>query len=392
MKNHATSLLLLFAALLSGVLGGGFSTFVVMNYYLSRLPESAQESPNAIVQETYSYTEAWETAAPAVVSIIALKDLSEYYNNNFSFFTPPAVDEEGLSQVSSGSGFIVDPKGLIVTNRHVVLDEEAEYVVVLEDGTELDAEVKARDTLNDIALVQIIEEDDRLGSLPSLSFADSDAIQIGDPVMAIGNALGEYAQTTTAGIVSARNRHIMAGGLPGNSAESLVGLLQTDAAINPGNSGGPLVNLMGEVIGMNTAIDNKAEGIGFAIPSKDIEQVLHSYEEFGRIVRPFLGVRFVLINQGTQERLKLDVDHGAYLIGDEEAGLSALVPDSPAEKAGLQEKDVILAVNGKDIDESFSLPNALAEYSVGETVTLSVWRAGETLELKLTLEERKVEE
>ncbi len=120
--------------------------------------------------------------------------------------------------------------------------------------------------------------------------------------------------------------------------------------------------------------------------------MLHSYEEFGRIVRPFLGVRFVLINQGTQERLKLDVDHGAYLIGDEEAGLSALVPDSPAEKAGLQEKDVILAVNGKDIDESFSLPNALAEYSVGETVTLSVWRAGETLELKLTLEERKVEE
>jgi serine protease Do len=255
----------------------------------------------------------------------------------------------------------------------------------LNDGTTLDAKVVAIDSLNDIALVQITGEDERMGSFPTLSFGDSEAMSVGDPVVAIGNALGEYSNTTTVGIISATDRQIVASG-GGQGTENLVNLIQTDAAINPGNSGGPLLNLNGDVVGMNTAIDTTASGIGFALPSADIEPVVQSYQANGHIVTPYIGVRYVPVTPALIKHFNLAVDHGAYVIGDANTGPS-VVPGSPAEKAGLKEADVILSVDGTDLNESYTLQNAVASHRVGDVITLNVHRDGKDMEIEVTLEE-----
>lgn len=371
---------------LFGTLGGGVTTAVLFQYMDSS--SEISESDTTINFENGSYNEVVTSVSPAVVSIVAMKDLSNYYNQ-MPFFLPsqeeatPSQEEPTLSQVSSGTGFIVTADGLVVTNKHVVEDDSAEYLVILDDGTELEAEVLAKDTLNDIAIVQIVGEDERLGELPAVEFGDSDQIQVGDPVIAIGNALGEYSNTTTAGIISATDRQIVASG-GAYGAENLVNLIQTDAAINPGNSGGPLFNMAGEVIGMNTAIDTTASGIGFAIPSNDIAGVVLSYQENGEIVRPFVGVRYVPVTPRLIKHFQLEVEYGAYVISDPESG-PGVVEGSPADKAGIQEGDVILSLNGKELSDSFTLQNAIASYVVGDTVQLEVWRDGETLKLELTL-------
>lgn len=378
-----TFVLVSVCSLLFGALGGGFTAWVL----LTQMPE---EEPNETVInfENGSYKTVWESAAPAVVSVVAMKDLSAYYDQ-FSFFgSPQTPTQEGeLSQVSSGTGFIITPDGLVVTNKHVVEDDEAEYIVIMDDGTQLDAEVLDKDPLNDIALLQIVGDDERLGDLPTVEFADSDVISVGDPVLAIGNALGEYSNTTTVGIISATGREIIASSGMGSS-ENLVNLIQTDAAINPGNSGGPLLNLNAEVVGMNTAIDTTASGIGFAIPANDIAMVVKSYQEFGRIVRPYVGVSYISVNPVVQKRFKLEVDTGVLVMGDEKAGISGVQEGSPADEAGILDGDVILAVEDQALTTTYSLSNAIAGYLVGETITLTIWRDGETLTLELELVER----
>src|SRR3989338_4233168 len=371
-------------SLVYGIVGGGLSGYAVF----SILDNGEETTGDTIINfESGWKKEVWKKAARVVVSVVALKDLSDYYDQ-FSFFGFPktAQGDSELSEVSSGTGFILTADGLVVTNKHVVSDAEAEYVVIFDDGTELEAEVLDKDSLNDIALVQITGDDDRIGELPNLDFADSDLISVGDPVVAIGNALGEYSNTTTAGIISATGREILAGGT-GFGTETLVNLIQTDAAINPGNSGGPLLNLSGEIVGMNTAVDTTASGIGFAIPSNDIAMVVKSYQEFGRIVRPFVGVRYVVVHENNMERLGVDVDYGVYVIGDQQAQLPGVVPDSPAAKAGVKEGDVILSVNGEVLTETNTLVNVIAGYLVGETITLEIWRDGETITATVTLEE-----
>lgn len=376
--------------LLAGIIGGFLVSVLFLDYRLSHL--DMEDGPSVVNFDNISYVTAWQEASPAVVSVVALKDLSDYYNpySIFGFSAPQPQTEEGeLSEVSSGTAFLVTPDGLAVTNRHVVADEEAEYVVVLQDGTELDAEVLARDSLNDIALIQLSGDDERIGDLPTLEFADSDQLSVGESVLAIGNALGEFSNTATAGVISAKDRQIVASSGYG-SAENLVNLLQTDAAINSGNSGGPLVNLAGDLVGMNTAVSAAAEGIGFAIPANDIAAVVASYQEFGRIVRPFLGVRYMMVGPGLQERFDLEYDYGALLASDPQYG-PAILEGGSAEKAGLRVEDVILSLNGKDLNGNFTLQNAIAGYFVGETVLLEVWREGEIIEVELELEERPEE-
>ncbi len=386
------------ASLIFGTIGGGFTSWAVLTY---ATPPSTETPGETVINfEGGSYKEVYDEASPAVVSVVAMKDLSEYYQQMSPFApfmmpgqtpqenTPESGDGE-LSKVSSGTGFILSADGLVMTNKHVVEDTSAQYVVILDDGTELDAEVLARDTLNDIALIQIKGDDERIGKLPTLSFGDSDALSVGDPVLAIGNALGEYSNTTTAGIVSSTDRQIVASGA-GFGSENLVNLIQTDAAINPGNSGGPLLNLAGEVIGMNTAIDSTANGIGFAIPSNDLSGIVDSYKKNGRIVRPFVGVRYVPVTAQLQQRFSLDVDHGAYVIGDPQSG-PGVVADGPAAKAGIEEGDVILSLNGEDISSEYNLQNAIASYAPGDVVKLEVWKDGKTRTVELTLGEQAAE-
>lgn len=386
--QNSKSLLFVLVSIVSmvfGAAGGGLSSWMI----LSQAPNDTPLE-TVINFENGSYNSVVEKASPAVVSVVALKDISEY-TNQFSFFGMPAqpntTQGDGeLSKVSSGTGFIITADGLVVTNKHVVADSAAEYAVILEDGTQLEAEVLDTDTLNDIALVQIKGDDERIGDLPTLEFGDSDEIKIGDPVVAIGNALGEYSNTTTVGIISATGREIIASSGLGAS-ENLVNLIQTDAAINPGNSGGPLLNLNGEVVGMNTAIDTTASGIGFALPSNDIATVVLSYQEFGRIVRPFVGVRYIPVNALVKERFQLETDTGVLVTGDQQAGTPAVVEGSPAEKAGILQGDVILAVDDKELSATYSLSNAIAGYLVGDVITLKVLRDGDIISVELTLEE-----
>jgi serine protease Do len=288
--------------------------------------------------------------------------------------------------VGGGSGFIISESGMILTNKHVVEDPEADYTVVLSDGREYKATIISRDTLNDIAVAQLMS-DDEIANLPTVKLGSSTDLKVGQQVVAIGNALAEYQNSVTTGIISAKGRDIVAGTL--SRPESLINLLQTDTAINPGNSGGPLVNLNGEVIGVNTAVASGAEGIGFAIPIDDIVAIIESVKLHGRIVRPFLGVRYVLLDEAAAKELQIDVEGGALLTGNEEKGEFSVIPGSPAEEAGLKTGDVILEVDGKEVTVDAPLQNLIAKKSPGDEVELKVWRSGEVITLKATLVEAK---
>jgi serine protease Do len=346
---------------------------------------------------------AAEIISPAVVSIVISKDLPKFRRSPFffdfdnffgdsfgdQFFNfprrrnqiPNEEIETERQKVGGGTGFIFEKSGLVLTNRHVVADEDAEFTIVLSDGREFTAEVLDRDLFNDIGVLQI-ETEEKI-DFPVAVLGDSDEIKIGQKVIAVGNALAEFQNTVTAGVISARGRKITASAPRG--AEQLSGLIQTDAAINPGNSGGPLVNLSGEVVGINTAIASGATGIGFAIPINDAKKVIDSVREHGKIVRPFLGVRFLILNPTKAKELQIPVERGALLVGNDETGEFAVAPGSPAEKAGLQKKDVILSVDGEEISLEKTLAEIIADKNVGDEINLKIWRGGEEIEVKLEL-------
>ena len=286
-------------------------------------------------------------------------------------------------EIGGGTGFIVSEKGLILTNKHVVEDEEAEYTVLMNDGNKLSAKVLARDPVNDIAVLKI-----EGNNLPVVKLGNSDSMKIGQSVIAIGNALGEFRNTVSSGIVSGLQRSITASSGFGQS-ETLEGVIQTDAAINQGNSGGPLLNLRGEVIGINVAIIQGAQNIGFSLPinlaKKDLEQV----EKSGKISYPYLGVRYIPVNPDLAKKNNLSVDYGALVARGETQEDLAVVPGSPADKAGIAENDIILEVNGIKINEKNSLSDLIQKYNAGDTVDLKVLHKGEEKYMKAVLEERK---
>ncbi len=389
------ALLSLFFGSLGGIFGALYLARLpsVQNYFsksVSTLPNFEQK---VTLTEDSSVIDVVKKASPAVVSIIISKDLSKvpgYGLSPFDFPFPfygipqqqPNSSEPNIQRVGAGSGFFVSEDGLILTNRHVVDDEQASYTVLTEDGNSYEAKVLARDPVNDLAIVKI-----EIKNAPKLILADSSKLEVGQRAVAIGNSLGQYQNTVTTGVVSAIGRSVTAGGEMGS--EQLEGVIQTDAAINPGNSGGPLLNVAGQVIGINTAIDREGQLVGFAIPSNDAQKALTSFQKNGKITRAFLGVRYTIISKSLAEKEKLPKDYGALLVRGDTMSELAVVPGSPADKAGLVENDIILEVDGKRVDENSSLSRLLRDHNVGDTVNLKVYHRGEEKTVSVKLEESK---
>ena len=348
------------------------------------------------LQEDSSIIDVVKKTSPAVVSIVVSQDLSKIpgYGMNpysqdpfYNFYfgggqsqqqTPSAPN---VQEVAAGSGFFVSANGLILTNKHVVSDSGASYTVLTSDGKTYDAKVVAQDPVDDLAIVKI-----NITNAPFLQFGDSGKIQIGQEVIAIGNSLGQYQNTVTSGIISGIGRSITAGSDGGSGSEDLSGVIQTDAAINPGNSGGPLLDILGNVIGINTAIDEQGQLVGFAIPSSEAAKALASFQKNGKIVRPFLGVRYISITDAIAKQQNLPESYGALIVRGDTNMDFAVQPGSPADKAGLMENDIILSVNGQKLnDKDNTLPDILKNYNPGDTVSLEVYHQGKTKTVQVTL-------
>ena len=336
-------------------------------------------------------------AMPAVVSITISKDVKELEKElsaqqfpgtssvgaDQPHISPEDIDGHGMVKIGGGSGFIVDASGVILTNRHVISEPNAQYAVVTDDNETYEAEIIARDPINDVAILKI-----KADNLYALPLGDSSHIELGQDVLTIGNALGMFKNTVSRGIVSGVSRHIPAQIEPGAKTEELRGLIQTDAAINPGNSGGPLLNMEGEVVGINTAIIFGAQNIGFAIPINAAKKDLEDLKEFGRIRKPLLGVKYIILNDALQRHFKLDVDYGALVIRQDPYD-QAVVPNSPADKAGILEHDIILECNNEKITRDVTLQDMLNNFEVGDSLVLKIFRGGKNVETTLKLVERK---
>lgn len=339
--------------------------------------------------------------SPAVVALTLTKDFpiyeetfnQEFYDPFEEFFgTPspfgdlfqrniPQREEVGSEkvEVGGGTGFLISQDGYIITNRHVVDRDDVEYSVITDDGESHVATVVAKDPLFDIAVLKIEGE-----NYSSLTFGNSDEIEVGQTAIAIGNALAEFRNTVSVGVISGLSRSITAGNGLG-SFERFEGVIQTDAAINPGNSGGPLLNLSGEVIGMNVAMAG-AENIGFALPSNIVKKVAESVRESGKIVRPFLGIRYIPITPELKEKNKLAVDYGVLIIRGDTPNDLAVTPGSAADKAGIVENDIILELDSIRLDEENRLASIIRKKNVGDTIELKILHKGEEKTISATLE------
>jgi len=325
---------------------------------------------------------------PAVITIVITKDLPKvegfYYfpYGGQEFIFPKIKGGKERTKIGGGSGFIVSEDGYVLTCNHVVSDTEADYTVILDPKHKFQAKVLARDPLIDVAVLKIEGK-----NLPYLELGDSNKVELGETVIAVGNPLGEFEDTISAGIVSGLSRKITAyGGMP-FKATSLRGLIQTDAAINPGNSGGPLVNMEAKTIGINTAMVMGAENIGFAIPLNYAKATLEEVKKYGKIQRPFLGIRYIILNPEIAKIQKLPVDYGALILR-ESLGEPAVIKGSAAEKVGLEEYDIILEIDGEKISEENTIADILQKHKIGDEISLKVLRKGKEIKLKAKLEER----
>ena len=333
---------------------------------------------------------------PAVITVIVSRDLPKaenfysfpYAGKEYVMPNPPAGGGKGKkmetqkTQIGGGSGFIVSENGYVFTSNHVVSDTTADYTVILDPKHKYPAKVLSRNPINDIAVLKIEGE-----RFPYLDLADSNKIELGEDVVAVGNALGEFTDTLSAGIVSGLSRFITAFGGIGNEMQNLRGLIQTDAAINPGNSGGPLVNMEGKVIGINTAMIAGAQNIGFSIPINYAIKDLNEVKKYGKIIMPFLGVKYVLISKEMAEANKLSVNDGALVVR-EQLGESPVIKGSAADLAGIKEWDIILECNNQKISIKNPLASILQKCKIGEQTSFKVLRDKKELMLKAKLEEK----
>lgn len=326
---------------------------------------------NITLRESSAIIEAVEKTSPSVVSVVSTRNVRSIFGGVFE-------------QRGGGTGFIIRENGLIATNRHVVADDTAEYKVVTADGKTYDAKVVAKDPFNDLAVIKI-----NAGDLPVADLGDSDALKVGQRVVAIGNALGEYQNTVTSGIISAVDRVIVANAGNGQS-ERLEGVIQTDAGINPGNSGGPLVNMAGQVIGISTAIDLQGREIAFAIPINSVKSAIESVLATGTIKRAMMGIRYLHITKELASLNNMSVEKGALIVRGDSAGELAVTPGGPADRAGIRENDIIVSIDGEEIDGDTSITSILSQYQPGDTVQIKLLRGGKQIEASVRLGEMEL--
>jgi len=376
-SSLATTLLMLIVAVAAGF-GGGYVG--ARNHGYDSTSTAAKQQ--VISNESQLVNSIAKNSGASVVSVNVSAQTTA---QDFFGFSQPQTQE------GAGTGVILTKDGLIITNRHVVPAGTTSVTVTLSDGTTLDNVTVVGRTADsdpiDIAFLQI--KDLKGKTLTPATLGDSSKVQVGDKVIAIGNALGQFQNTVTSGIISGYGRSLQAGDGGSSfgqsaSTETLQNLFQTDAAINPGNSGGPLVNVNGEVIGINVAMA-EAQSIGFSIPINDIKGLIASVEKDGKLERPYLGIRYVTLTDDYAYMYNLSVKRGAY-ISPGSSGQPSIIAGSPADKAGLKEKDVITEVNGTKIDENNSLVSLLGRFTVGTKVTLTVNRNGKDQKIDVTLE------
>lgn len=408
-EKRTFALIIAVTILVSGIVGGlaGFlaaDSLAKSRPFLDRFEKVAEGRLGPRVPGDTSVATVAANASPAVVSIIVSKDLPKLNQGDYQdffqrFMSPddykrmfgrePASPDAGngnndlKQEVGGGSGFFVSANGLIVTNKHVVQDESAEYTVVTSKGDRLPAKVLGRDPSNDLAVLKVEGKD-----FPTLELGDSASLKPGQSVVAIGNALGEFSNTVSSGVISGLSRSITAQN-GGFEAERLNGLIQTDASINPGNSGGPLLDMSGKVIGINVAVAQDAQNIGFALPINQVKTVIDGVQKEGRIIRAWLGVRYIPIDRELAQKEKLAKDFGALVVRGDRPEDKAVMQDSPADRAGLKEKDIILEANGEKITGENPLVQIIAKTRPGDKLEMKVWRDGKELKLTATLEELK---
>jgi S1-C subfamily serine protease len=313
-----------------------------------------------------------EVASQSVVTVAVERQqqvLSPSRFGLFNFQVPTGEIEE--IQQDIGTGFVADESGLVVTNKHVVSDAAVKYLIIDKEGNEHEVTNIYRDPANDLAILQVADL-----SAPPLALGNSEQIRVGEPVIAIGTALGEFRHTVTTGVISGLGRGIEAASNPFEATETLEGVIQTDAAINPGNSGGPLLDAAGEVIGVNVAVSAGAENIGFAIPINVIKASLDNFNQTGQFDRPFLGIRYQIISQ--EAALANDLPVGALL--------HEVVADSVADQAGLESGDIITKFAGQEIDTENDLATEINKQNIGKEVEIEYWRDGQSNTVNVTLQ------
>lgn len=322
------------------------------------------------------------TVGDSVVSVnVTSQTPGAGYGGLFGFGYGPYTQE------SAGTGVILTSDGLILTNRHVVPSGTTDVSVTLSDGTVLEkvkviARTSSRDSL-DVAFLKV--EDKEGKKLVAAKLGDSSKMKVGDAVVAIGNTLGQFQNTVTSGIISGYGRSLVAGGDSGEAAENLDDMFQTDAAINQGNSGGPLVNMNGEVIGINTAIASDAQTVGFAIPINNVKGLIDSVQKSGKLERPYLGVVYVMLTDDIAKEYNLSTNRGAYIPKAEDMGSETVLKDGPAAAADIKEGDIITKIDRVEINEKSSLLSVLSKHKAGDTVELTILRGSETKTISVKL-------
>lgn len=345
-------------------------------------PASQVTADNLRLDDQEATILAIKKVTPSVVSILVADNI-EYASYDYSTGQRTMVKEK--VEKGSGTGFIISADGLILTNKHVVEIAEgksAEYRIITSTGKQYFAQLIGKDPINDLAVLKIFDK-----NLPIVDLGDSDKLETGATVIAIGNSVGRYKNSATKGIVSGLGRNLTASDSKGN-AEVLDNIIQTDADINLGNSGGPLIDLAGKVVGINVAIDQTGSGLSFAIPINDAKTVVRTVKEIGRIVRPRLGVRHVMITPEVVLDKKLSRNSGAYI---ESPDGIAVVPGSPAYAAGIKAGDIIIEINGVKIEGKNTLLSLVQKYKPGDRLSLKIARGAETITKEVSLDEFKAD-